>query len=37
MNRVAVVVCLVALTQVCANAEERQTSNAYAAWINLAG
>jgi uncharacterized protein YecT (DUF1311 family) len=37
MSRVAVVLCLVALTQVCAKAEE-QTSKAYAdVSINLAG
>ena len=37
MSRVVVVLCLVALTQVCAMAEEHQTSNVYATClINLA-
>jgi hypothetical protein len=36
MSRVAVVLCLVALTQVCAKAEE-QTSKAYAACLDKSG
>ncbi len=38
MSRVvAVVLCLVALTQVCAKAEEQQTSKAYAACLDKSG
>ena len=37
MNRVVVVVCLVGLTQVCAKAEEPQTSKAYAACLDKSG
>ena len=37
MSRLAVVLCLVALTQVCAKAEEQQTSNAYATCLDKSG
>jgi uncharacterized protein YecT (DUF1311 family) len=37
MSRVAVVLCLVALTQVCAEAEEHQTSKVYAACLDKSG
>ena len=37
MSRIAVVLCLVALTQVCAEAEEHQTSKVYAACLDKSG
>jgi len=37
VGRVALVLCLVALSQVCAEAEEQQTSKAYAACLHKSG
>jgi uncharacterized protein YecT (DUF1311 family) len=37
MSRVAVVLCVVAFTQVCAKADEQQTTKAYAECLDKSG